>query len=276
MRTLTYAVVLGVIVLALLIVSLLPYITGAHVVAEKKPPVTWGYIKITMPDIVLSAYYAKPTSAPPKALVVIVPGSREVSNAWNATGLPRQLALRGYGVVLFDLRGHGGSNMRPNGSIVNAASLTETDYERMVLDLEAVVKTFKNYFRVDKVFIVGSDIGASITVLYAYKSNWSVNGVVVVSPTFDAKIPFPLKLFIEYLKNGGRAAIIYSQGDAYAVKVVKEINAVNFTELNITKPTFYASGKLGHGVSLLFNDKTIPSRIAAIIDSFYALSLKKK
>ncbi len=275
MRTLTYAITLAVITIALLVVSFLPYITGTHVTAEKKPLITWGYVRIAMPDIVLSAYYAKPL-APPKALVVIVPGFKEVSNAWNATGLPRQLALKGYGVVVFDLRGHGGSNIRPNGSVVNVASLTETDYKRMVLDLEAVVKTFKSYFKVDKVFLVGSDIGASLTVLYAYKSNWSVNGIVIISPTFDAKIPFPLKLFIEYLKHGGRAVIIYSQGDAYAVKVVKEINAVNFTKLNITRPTLYASGKLGHGVSLLFNDKTIPSRITAIIDSFYALSLRKK
>ncbi len=275
MRTLTYAIILAAITLALLIVSLLPYITGAHVVAEKKPLVTWGHTRITMPDVILSAYYAKPPS-PPKALVVIVPGSKEISNAWNATGLPQQLALKGYGVVLFDLRGHGGSNIRPNGSILNVASLTEADYKRMVLDLEAVVKTFKNYFRVDKVFLVGSDIGASLTILYAQKSNWSIDGVVIISPTFDAKIPFPLKLFVEYLKHGGRAAIVYSQGDAYAAKVVKEINTVNFTKLNITKPTFYASDKLGHGVSLLFNDKTIPSRITAIIDSFYALSLKKK
>lgn len=61
--------------------------------------------------------------------------------------------------MVFDLRGHGGSILRPNGTTVNIGSLTGTDYRRMIADVKAVVETFRKYFGVKRVFLVGSDIG---------------------------------------------------------------------------------------------------------------------
>ena len=274
MRNITYVLIVSVIVVALLAVSFTPYYIGGASFEEKKPLVEWGSIKIQLSDIVLHVCYVKPP-AHPKALVVIIPGFREIANTWNTTGLPQLLAIRGYAVVAFDLRGHGGSILRPNGTTVNIGSLTDTDYRRMIIDVKAVVETFRKYFGVKRVFLVGSDIGASLAVMYAAE-NGAIKGIVLVSPSFETKIPFPIELFEKYLiERDGRVAIIYSQGDAQAIKVIDAIDKLNLTNETTKRITYYASGRLGHGVSLVFNDRTIPSRIASIVDVFYAASTKE-
>lgn len=274
MRNITYVLIVSVMVVALLAVSFMPYYIGGARFEEEKPSVEWGSIKIQLSDIVLHVYYVKPPIHP-KALVVIIPGFREVVNAWNATGLPQLLATRGYAVAVFNLRGHGGSTLRPNGTTVNIGSLTSADYRRMIIDVKAVVETFRKHFGVERVLLVGSDIGASLAVMYAAE-NGAIKGIVLVSPSFETKIPFPIKLFEKYLvERGGRVAIIYSQGDAQAVKVIDAIDKLNLTNETAKRITYYASGRLGHGVSLVFKDRTIPSRIASIVDRFYVESAKE-
>ena len=253
---------------ALIVILLLSHLHLVNLTWGGNRQVEWRAMKLQIgEDIILSVYYSE-VSFQPKALIVIIPGFREIYSMWNATGLPQELARKGFATVSFDLRGHGGSIRRPNGVFVNIEELSERDYNGMNFDVRAVIGIFKEYFHVNKVYLIGSDIGASLAVAYAVKDK-DVKGLILISPNFESAITFPVEFLEKYIERGGKAIFIYSQEDSLSINVidtVRNIGGINETVGNIF---YYTSNKAGHGVSLMLNDNKILSKILQFIDLFY-------
>jgi len=62
------------------------------------------------------------------------------------------------------LRRHGGGIQRPNDVFVSIEGLSERDYNGMIFDVKAVVEMFRSTFHVNKVYLIGSDIGTSLAI----------------------------------------------------------------------------------------------------------------
>ncbi len=257
---------------ALVVILLLSHLHLVNLTWRGNSQVEWKVMSLQIgEDIILSVYYSE-VGFQPKALIVIIPGFRETCSMWNTTGLPQELASKGFATVSFDLRGHGGSIRRPNGVFVSIEELSERDYNRMNFDVKAVVEIFKEYFHVNKVYLIGSDIGASLAVAYAVKDK-DVKGLILISPNFESAIPFPVEFLEKYVERGGKAIFIYSREDSLSINVinnvintVRNISGINETVGNIF---YYASNKVGHGISLMLNDNKILSKILQFIDLFY-------
>jgi len=218
-------------------------------------------------DIILSVYYSE-IGFQPKALIVIIPGFRETCNMWNTTGLPQELASKGFATVSFDLRGHGGSIRRPNGVFVSIEELSERDYNGMNFDVKAVIEIFKEYFHVNKVYLIGSDIGASLAVAYAVKDK-DVKGLILISPNFETAIPFPVEFLEKYVERGGKAIFIYSREDSLSINVIDTVKNISGINETVGSIFYYASNKVGHSISLMLHDIKILSPILQFIDLFY-------
>ena len=249
-------IVIGVIVvLALFIVK--P--TNQSIVYHEPVAYSWHRLSIVSIDkMSIWATYAEPKDT--RGVAILIHGLREDSSLWNATNISYSLLSRGVAVFMLDLRGHGLSIYRANGSVVKVGNLKPDDYRLMVLDVQSLIISAENIFEGKPLFIVCSDMGCSIA-SRILNSPWGkdIRGIVMISPVLENNIG----LDVEALRTYSRSLfLIYSELDkasVQAVNVLKEA-AVNASIM------FYASKIPGHGLNLVLADKTIPNRVASIIN----------
>ncbi len=226
-----------------------------------REPVTYSWHRLSIVSIdkmSIWATYAEPDNT--RGVAVLIHGLREDSSLWNTTNISYTLLSHGIAVFMLDLRGHGLSVYRANGSVVKVGSLKPDDYRLMVLDVQSLIISAKNVFEEKPLFIVCSDIGCSIA-SRILSSPWGkdIMGIVMISPVLENNIGFDVDTLRTY---SGDIFLIYSELDkesVQAVNLLKEV-AVNASIM------FYASKIPGHGLNLALADKTIPNRIASIID----------
>ena len=125
--------------------------------------------------------------ADPKAYVLLVHGLGEHSGRYEDVG--DSLAARGYGVVGFDLRGHGASH----GRRVHIESFSEflDDLELMLGELPADLPRI----------MYGHSMGALIATGYATSDRMQPDLYVLSAPALEADIPAPLQVAFKALRR---------------------------------------------------------------------------
>lgn len=119
--------------------------------------------------------------------------------SWGS--LPQTLRDEGYSVLAIDLRGHG-ETVNAQGVRLPLESLSDADYQAMLLDVEAAVLWLRQQPGVDseRSGIIGASIGASLGVLYAAQDR-KVRTVVCLSPGLGYRGLQPLPALTAYDKR---------------------------------------------------------------------------
>lgn len=124
----------------------------------------------------------------PKGIIVICHGIAEHSGRYDHVA--RSLCIAGYGVVSFDLRGHGKSSGKRN--YIDRFS----DYlDDLGETLDRVNKTYPN----TSIFLMGHSMGGGIATLFAMERAPKVSGLLLSAPS--AKVSEDLSPFLQKISG---------------------------------------------------------------------------
>ncbi len=255
--SITLIVIGVVIVLALFIVK--P--GNQPIIHREQVTYSWHRLSIVSIDKMnIWAAYAEPEKT--RGVAILIHGLREDSSLWNATNISYTLLDNGIAVFVMDLRGHGLSVYRSNGSIVKVKDLTPKDYSQMILDVQSLIISAENIIKDKPMFIICSDIGCSIA-SRILDSPWGkdIRGIVMISPVIEDNIGLDIEALKKY---NGSIFLIYSELDKASVQAVEKIKGI----ASNTSLIFYVSKIPGHGLNLVLADKSIPNRIVSVIDAW--------
>jgi pimeloyl-ACP methyl ester carboxylesterase len=121
----------------------------------------------------------------------------------------RTLEREGYRVVAYDARGHGRSTAAPDPSAY--------DYERLALDLEAVLEAVLDTLGLERAVLAGASMGAHTAVRFALRHPERVAGLGLITPSFDPDLPLsePVLAGWDALARGLREGGVEGFVDAY-------------------------------------------------------------
>ncbi|VVB52709.1 alpha/beta hydrolase fold protein [uncultured archaeon] len=217
-----------------------------RLVLPEYPSKLWGDTRsfTTKDGVILAASVLLP---PPRVNatgegVILVPGRAETRR--NMFELAAKISEKGYVVLGLDLRGMGESTSTKDGRNISIDDFTPEEYPPMEEDLAAA----QNYLRdvehipLDKVHIVGSDVGANLGYIYASKNN-SIKDVVMLSPGLNY---MGLELIPAIYGYGNKSLlIIVGKDDEYSDTSAIRVRAAGAGEITEVAGTV-------HGTEILF------------------------
>jgi hypothetical protein len=212
---------------------------------------------ITLPtadNVQIIATYYRGTKGKESVPVVLLHGYGLQHNRTDYTkGLAPYLQSQGYAVVVPDFRGHGDSTrlktVRGKDETLDAATLTTNQFNLMVTQDMKVVKDFlweKNNageLNLDKLCVIGAEMGASIALDFAYydameqdsnpvlrpeyKLGRFVKGLVLISPETSFKgISIRHSVQNPTVRNDISILILVGKGDGKALSEAKRVYSI--------------------------------------------------
>jgi acylglycerol lipase len=147
----------------------------------------------------------RPAQAPPRAVVLIVPGFKSHSGRYAWAG--EQLAKAGLAVYALDLRGRGKSRGRAYAVV---------DFDEYVDDVETVAAAVQTKEAGLPLFVVGHSAGAVVALLYTLRHEHYISGVVAMSIAQELPAPgFALSAFKVLSKIVPHAPILRLRSDEF-------------------------------------------------------------
>ncbi len=204
----------------------------------------------TQDGIVLAADYIGP--AEPRGGVVLHHGLGSVGGEWTA--FAQYLAQSGYGVLLYDARGHGNSTQKKSGGKVDFHYFfgrgPKSEWGMMVQDMGAAIDFLSGMRGIDpkKIGVMGASIGANIAFRCA-ASRPEVPWAVMLSPGMDYQGITVSDLLPGYIKSKRRLFIAASKADRYAYQSAAAMKDVT-SYLGAGAQTSFVIGRQGHGVQM--------------------------
>lgn len=128
----------------------------------------------------LKLYYESWVPAQPKALLVMVHGIGEHSGRYGP--FVRYFVQAGYGVVLYDQRGHGQSD-GPRGHMDH--------FQDLLSDLSHVIQTTKQAYPGVPLILVGHSLGGQVALNFVVRYAKGIRALVVSSPNIALKLRIP-------------------------------------------------------------------------------------
>jgi acylglycerol lipase len=116
-------------------------------------------------------FYKEDFIKKPKAIVIISHGFAEHFSRYDY--FADSLNQSGYGVVRYDLRGHG-RNKELLGYVES--------FDEFIFDLEEIYKEVLKKFPMTPIFLFGHSMGGLITAILGSKSNLALRGIVLSGP----------------------------------------------------------------------------------------------
>lgn len=198
----------------------------------------------TQDGISLAASFFEPSRRLAPAVICIHMLTRTRED-WQSVAA--RLSDAGFGVLTFDLRGHGGSR----GSA--------DDLTAMVQDVRAAVAFLAGRSDVQSgaVGLAGASVGANLAVLMA-ADELPVRSIALFSPGLDYR---GLRIDTAMKKYGDRPALLVAgRNDPYAIRSVKQLAALGTG----TRDVHIVEGG-GHGTALF---ASAPDLIGVVVDWF--------
>lgn len=190
---------------------------------------------------IAAQYYLPPFGGAPTIVVVHDWGA--TMKRWEDVA-PRFQSL-GFGVILFNLRGHGIRH--------NPWYLFSDDQVRDLHRDVALVVDYAARLSPGSVFLIGEGLGANLAITVA-AGNSSVRKVIALSPGLNYRGVVLHRELMEQVSS--RVLLVASRDDTYAARCLREINGMLSEE---PAATFYSNA--GHGVWML---KRIPDAIPSM------------
>jgi alpha-beta hydrolase superfamily lysophospholipase len=206
----------------------------------------------TQDHVILHGNYYAPRS-PDQITLILLHGLGSVKEEWDAfVGL---LVDHGYGILVYDARGHGKSQEETSGKAVNYQSFYGTglasQWGAMIQDLDIAVQFLEKRYNIrpKKIAIGGASIGANFALRYAV-SHPEIPYVFLLSPGVNYQGITTHNVIQDY----GRRPVFMAASlqDQYSYKSVLALQSSAKQE---TKVTVYIESKnMGHGVQMFKRD----------------------
>lgn len=138
-------------------------------------------VTITTKDgvqIIGDYYPAGAENAPMVLLLHMMPATRK---SW--VDFAEKLNEAGMGALAIDLRGHGDSLNKTDGTYLNYKNFSNVEHQLSIHDVEASVDFLKQK-GAEKIFVMGASIGANLALQYAAEHS-DIRAVVLLSPGLD-------------------------------------------------------------------------------------------
>lgn len=193
------------------------------------PTVLYAAEKITFESadgVQIVADFYRP-SLPQKFTVILLHGLASVKEEWSS--FAQYLSSKGYGVFIYDARGHGESKKKKNGASIDFRLFfgrgLNSDWGKMVEDLESAVSFLRQKYQLSakKIGVGGASLGANVALRVAAK-NPEIAFAILLSPGIDYQ-GITTHDLIE--KMASRPVLLSaSPGDKYAYQSVKELERI--------------------------------------------------
>lgn len=140
----------------------------------------------TVDDVFVSASYGRvgAGSARPTVILVHEVGIAAARQEWLSAGVFEALLESGYNVLALDLRGHGDSNLPPDGRAQDV--LLVTDLEDMHLEVRAAITWLRSQPSADngRMAVIGNGIGGNVAYVAMGAFPDDLQAGVALSPGF--------------------------------------------------------------------------------------------
>lgn len=217
-------------------------------------------VQYETPDgVKLVGEYFKPTNK--KWTLLLHHGLGSVKEEW--TPFAQFLVSQGYGVFIYDARGHGMSTHRTNGNTVDFHYFygrgLESDWGKMIGDVQTSVEFLHKHFSVDPKTVAtgGASIGANIVFRHA-AAHPEVPFTILFSPGLDYQGITTNDLFPVYFKSNRKLAAMVSRRDRYSYKSCLTLKKVADYAGAGPRLRFFTA-PFGHGAQMLLHAKDAES-----------------
>lgn len=153
---------------------------------------TAGQSTVVGEDLVLEAKDGVPIHATfysagsGKPAIILIHMMRRNRSDWADFAL--DLKEKGFSSLAIDLRGHGQTTKRKDGSMLDLGIFRTKDYKDMKMDLQAAMNyLYTQNVPKSKISIVGASIGANLAINYAAKHPKKIKAVALLSPGLNYK-----------------------------------------------------------------------------------------
>lgn len=139
-------------------------------------------IKFTTEDsvIIVGDYYALEN---PRGWALLLHMMPAVKESWQE--LAKALNNAGFSCLAIDLRGHGESIYREDGTTLNYKDFSDEEHQQKIVDVRAAVSWLKEQgAEEEKLAVIGGSIGANLSLQYLTESK-KVPTAVLLSPGLD-------------------------------------------------------------------------------------------
>lgn len=178
-------------------------------------------------------------------LLHILPGLRSDFNE-----LAEILFSNGYNVLNIDERGHGESEAWP-GEMGSWQEFTQTDYDKMIYDVEAAADWLKSRFKDTDLAVMGGSIGANLALLYGAKSQPKI--IIAMSAGLNYK---GVKTEIASRNFRKNLLLVASRDDSYSFESCERL-----FEISAAKKEFIKYENAGHGTRMFNSEPELKQRI---------------
>lgn len=188
----------------------------------------------------------------PKGAIVLHHGLGSVGGEWAS--FAHHLAQAGYGVLIYDARGHGKSTRTKAGGTVDFHYFfgrgLKSEWGTMISDMGDAVRFAAETFNIDrrKIGVGGASIGANIAFRFA-ASQPDVPYAVLLSPGMDYQGITVSDLLPGYLKSKKKLFVASSKADRYAHRSARAMRDVS-AYLGSGGQTLFMVEKRGHGTQM--------------------------
>jgi pimeloyl-ACP methyl ester carboxylesterase len=174
--------------------------------------------------------------------------------------LVRTLLTQGFAVVAPDLRGHGESTERLNGTKVSFKNFNEYDWGKLPADVRTLIQDIQGFRGLDgkRITLVGASIGANTAALVGGEDN-RVRAIVLLSPGLDFRGLKPLDAMKRFQRP---AYILAGLDDGYSANSSRQLaeSSGNTAKLELFEVA-------GHGTDMFNSHPELASKIALWIKS---------
>lgn len=179
-------------------------------------------------------------------LLHILPGDRG-----DFGELAEPLFSKGYNVLNIDERGHGESEAWA-GEMGSWQEFTQSDYDKMIYDVEAAAEWLKNRIPDTELAVIGASIGANLALIYGAKAQPKV--VTALSPGLNYK---GIKTEIASRNFRQNLLITASRDDVYAFESAEKLFEISAA----AKKEFIKYEDAGHGTRMFNSEPELKQRI---------------
>jgi alpha-beta hydrolase superfamily lysophospholipase len=170
------------------------------------------------------------------------------SNRKSWMSFARKLKHAGMMVLAIDLRGHGDSTRKQDGSILNYKSFSDSEHQKSVFDIEAAVKFLrrKNHLNLA---LIGASIGANLALKYLAECQ-EAKAAILFSAGLNYRGIKALPL-AKMLKENQKVFIVAAEDDMRSGESAGEAAKEIFDNLTIKRKQIKIFESGGHGTEIL-------------------------
>jgi len=159
-----------------------PHLVWADSIVEWEQP-TW-----TTTDGVQLAGFFHPPKTPQKTTWILLHGLGSTQDEW--LGFANRLVGEGYGILLYDARGHGKSTKRASGKTIDYREFRQvggdSQWSHMISDLGSATNLLISRYKIspEKIGLGGASLGANVVLVYASQTP-QIRSIFLLSPGLE-------------------------------------------------------------------------------------------